>query len=109
MSCTVTIAPAPTDAVRAAVEAGGGGFGRALLDLLAPFRVAATVVRRDATPPPDGAARTVGLDDLDALVAAPREKPLLAARMAENVRRQPWGLEKCGSPAWITVGHGAGY
>lgn len=51
---------------------GGGGIGRALLDLLAPFRVTATVVRRDATTPVDGAARTVGLDDLDDVLPGAR-------------------------------------
>ncbi len=42
---------------------GGGGIARALLALLAPFRVRATVVRRHADHVP-GAARTVGLADL---------------------------------------------
>lgn len=51
---------------------GGGGIGRALLDLLAPFRVEATVVRRDATTPIDGAARTVGLDSLDEVLPGAR-------------------------------------
>ncbi|HEY4851708.1 MAG TPA: D-isomer specific 2-hydroxyacid dehydrogenase family protein [Streptosporangiaceae bacterium] len=37
---------------------GGGGITASLLDLLAPFRVAATVVRRSADPVP-GAARTL--------------------------------------------------
>lgn len=51
---------------------GGGGIGRALLALLAPFRVEATVVRRDATTPIDGAARTVGLDELDDVLPGAR-------------------------------------
>ncbi len=42
---------------------GGGGIARALLELLAPFRVEATVVRRAADPVP-GAAHTVGPDRL---------------------------------------------
>jgi len=42
---------------------GGGGIALALLDLLAPFRVRATVVRRRADPVP-GAARTVSTADL---------------------------------------------
>ncbi len=46
---------------------GGGGIARALLTLLAPFRVHATVVRRYADPVP-GAARTVALDDLVAVL-----------------------------------------
>ena len=56
----------------AVVIVGGGGIGRALLDLLAPFRVTATVVRRDATTPTDGAARTVGLDALDEVLPGAR-------------------------------------
>jgi phosphoglycerate dehydrogenase-like enzyme len=43
---------------------GGGGIAVALLHLLAPFRVRATVVRRRADPVP-GAARTVATADLD--------------------------------------------
>lgn len=54
------------------VVLGGGGIGRALLDLLAPFRVQATVVRRDAATPIDGAARTVGLDALDHVLPGAR-------------------------------------
>ncbi len=42
---------------------GGGGIARALLGLLAPFRVSATVVRRNPEPVP-GAARTVTVDHL---------------------------------------------
>jgi phosphoglycerate dehydrogenase-like enzyme len=42
---------------------GGGGIAVALLGLLAPFRVRATVVRRQADPVP-GAARTVTTADL---------------------------------------------
>ena len=54
------------------VVLGGGGITRALLDLLAPFRVRATVVRRDAGSPVPGAARTVGLSDLDAVLPGAR-------------------------------------
>jgi phosphoglycerate dehydrogenase-like enzyme len=42
---------------------GGGGIALALLHLLAPFRVRATIVRRRADPVP-GAARTVATADL---------------------------------------------
>jgi len=42
---------------------GGGGIARALLEQLRPFRVEATVVRREAQPLA-GAARTVGPGDL---------------------------------------------
>ena len=42
---------------------GGGGIAASLLQLLAPFRVTATVVRRTAEPVP-GAARTVPTDQL---------------------------------------------
>lgn len=42
---------------------GGGGIARALVDLLAPFRVETTVVRRSAEPVP-GANRTVTVDQL---------------------------------------------
>lgn len=46
---------------------GGGGIAEVLLSLLAPFDVRATVVRRLAEPL-RGAARTVSLDDLDAVL-----------------------------------------
>jgi phosphoglycerate dehydrogenase-like enzyme len=42
---------------------GGGGITASLLELLAPFRVEATVVRRSSTPMP-GAARTVTTSEL---------------------------------------------
>ncbi|MDA8276540.1 MAG: D-isomer specific 2-hydroxyacid dehydrogenase family protein [Actinomycetota bacterium] len=42
---------------------GGGGIARALVDLLAPFRVETTVVRRSAEPVP-GANQTVTVDQL---------------------------------------------
>ncbi len=42
---------------------GGGGIARALINLLAPFRVEATVVRRSSEAVP-GAARTVSVDQL---------------------------------------------
>jgi phosphoglycerate dehydrogenase-like enzyme len=42
---------------------GGGGIARVLLQLLAPFRVEATVVRRQSEPVP-GASRTVAVSEL---------------------------------------------
>jgi len=42
---------------------GGGGIARSLLELLAPFEVEATVVRRTGDPVP-GAARTVAVSEL---------------------------------------------
>jgi phosphoglycerate dehydrogenase-like enzyme len=49
---------------------GGGGIAVSLLELLAPMRVTATVLRRHPDPVP-GAARTVGQDGLqDALASA---------------------------------------
>jgi phosphoglycerate dehydrogenase-like enzyme len=47
-----------------AVVLGGGGITEALLRLLAPFRCEVTVVRREASTPVDGAARTVATDRL---------------------------------------------
>jgi phosphoglycerate dehydrogenase-like enzyme len=47
---------------------GGGGIARSLLALLAPLRVEATVVRRQAEPVP-GAANTVDLDGLQGALA----------------------------------------
>jgi phosphoglycerate dehydrogenase-like enzyme len=47
---------------------GGGGIAASLLDLLAPMRVAATVVRNRPAETP-GAARTVGPDELDDALA----------------------------------------
>ena len=50
------------------VVLGGGGITTALLELLVPFRAQVTVVRRDADTPLPGAARTVGLDQLDSVL-----------------------------------------
>jgi phosphoglycerate dehydrogenase-like enzyme len=47
---------------------GGGGIARSLLELLAPFEVEATVVRRAADPVP-GAARTVAVSELGQALA----------------------------------------
>jgi phosphoglycerate dehydrogenase-like enzyme len=50
---------------------GGGGIAASLLELLAPFRVAATVVRRNASPV-RGAARTLPQARLHEALAGPR-------------------------------------
>ncbi len=50
------------------VVLGAGGITTALIALLAPFRAPVTVVRRDAGTPVPGAARTVGMDALDAVL-----------------------------------------
>jgi len=50
------------------VVLGAGGITTCLLALLAPFRARVTVVRRAADEPVPGAARTVGLDQLDAVL-----------------------------------------
>ena len=48
---------------------GAGGITERLVELLAPMRTRVRVVRRDAGRPFPGAARTVGLDDLDSALA----------------------------------------
>lgn len=50
---------------------GGGGIAAGLLGLLAPFRVAATVVRRSGGPVP-GASRTLSTDQLPEALAGAR-------------------------------------
>ena len=50
------------------VVLGAGGITTALLALLAPFRANVTVVRRHAGTPLPGAARTVGIDELDSVL-----------------------------------------
>lgn len=52
---------------RHVVIIGAGGIARELIRLLAPFETRITVVRRSATPV-DGAARTVTVDELDAVL-----------------------------------------
>jgi phosphoglycerate dehydrogenase-like enzyme len=64
---------------------GGGGITATLLDLLAPFRVAATVVRRTADPVP-GAARTVPTDRLIEAVADAKVVFLALALTPETER-----------------------
>jgi phosphoglycerate dehydrogenase-like enzyme len=79
---------------------GGGGITAALLPLLAPFRVAATVVRRSAGPVP-GAARTLPVERLaealpDALVVfvalalTPQTRHIIGARELAAMRPGSW-------------------
>jgi phosphoglycerate dehydrogenase-like enzyme len=79
---------------------GAGGITATLLDLLAPFRVTATVVRRTADPV-RGAARTVSTDRLiDALVDAkvvflalaltPETERIIGAQQLAAMRPDSW-------------------
>ncbi|MCB0962534.1 MAG: dihydrofolate reductase [Acidimicrobiales bacterium] len=79
---------------------GGGGIGRVLLDLLAPFRCEVTVVRRHPDPL-DGATRVVGADGLlealrgaDAVVLAlpllPETVGLIGARELDAMDDHAW-------------------
>jgi phosphoglycerate dehydrogenase-like enzyme len=79
---------------------GGGGITAALLPLLAPFRVAATVVRRSAGPVP-GADRTLPVERLaealpDALVVfvalalTPQTQHIIGARELAAMRPGSW-------------------
>ncbi|HVM28760.1 MAG TPA: NAD(P)-dependent oxidoreductase [Mycobacteriales bacterium] len=78
------------------VVLGGGGITEALVDLLRPFRCDVTVVRRDAGTPVEGAARTVGTDQLDdvlpharvvvlALALTPDTEHVIGARQLERM------------------------
>jgi phosphoglycerate dehydrogenase-like enzyme len=80
---------------------GGGGITGALLTLLAPFRVRATVVRRSGSTEFPGAARTVSLDALHtalpgarvvflALALTPETEHLIGARELELMDRSAW-------------------
>lgn len=79
---------------------GGGGIAASLLQLLAPYRVTATVVRRIAEPVP-GAARTVstaGLTDaladaqvvFLALALTPETERIIGAPQLAAMRRDSW-------------------
>ena len=79
---------------------GGGGIAITLLELLAPFRVAATVVRRSASPLP-GAARTVPMDGLSeslssakvvflALALTPATERIIGASELAAMRPDSW-------------------
>ena len=80
---------------------GGGGITAALLGLLAPFRTEVTVVRRDAGKQVDGAARTVGLEELDevlpgalvvvlALALTPETEHVIGPRQLELMDDDAW-------------------
>ena len=66
------------------VVLGGGGITEALIGLLAPFRAQVTVVRRDASRPVAGAARTVGTDCLDEVLPGARLVVLALALTPET-------------------------
>jgi phosphoglycerate dehydrogenase-like enzyme len=79
---------------------GGGGITASLLRLLAPFRVAATVVRRVAEPAP-GAARTVPVSGLTtalpdakvvflALALTPETERIIGAEQLAAMRADAW-------------------
>lgn len=80
---------------------GAGGITTALLRLLAPFGCRTTVVRRDAARPVDGAARTVGLRELDealsgarvvvlALALTPQTERVIGAAQLGAMRPDAW-------------------
>ena len=80
---------------------GGGGIAICLLDLLAPFGVTATVVRRQPLPLA-GAARTVTVDALDSAVKGSLIVFVALALTAETERvvgRKQ--LEAMGEQAWL--------
>jgi phosphoglycerate dehydrogenase-like enzyme len=64
---------------------GGGGITESLLQLLAPFRVSATVLRRSADPVP-GAARTLPMSSLQSALADAKVVFLALALTAETER-----------------------
>ena len=79
---------------------GGGGIARSLLQLLAPFRVQATVVRRRAEPTP-GAARVVDSAGLHgvlrgadlvvvALALTPATRGIIGAPELETMEEHAW-------------------
>ena len=67
------------------VVLGGGGITDSLVALLEPFRARVTVVRRDASTPVSGAARTVGMDALDEVLPNALVVVLALALTAETV------------------------
>ena len=81
---------------------GGGGITEVLLSLLQPFRAKVTVVRRNPERTLAGAARTVGLDQLDA-VLPPAAVVILALALTpetEHVIGAPQ-LEAMNDEAWL--------
>ena len=80
---------------------GAGGITTALLGLLSPYRVRATVVRRDAGTPVRGAHATVGLERLDdvlpgaavvvvALALTPETEHVIGARQLALMDGDAW-------------------
>jgi phosphoglycerate dehydrogenase-like enzyme len=80
---------------------GGGGITTSLLGLLAPFRVKATVVRRNQHRPLPGAAATVGQDQLEgalrgalvvflALALTPETRGIIDGRALATMRDDAW-------------------
>ncbi|MGH9263126.1 MAG: NAD(P)-dependent oxidoreductase [Acidimicrobiales bacterium] len=86
---------------------GGGGITEALLRLLAPFEVEATVVRRHVAPVP-GAAQVVGPDGLHAALAGARLVVLALALTPETTGVMGAAeFERMGPDAWlVNVGRG---
>jgi phosphoglycerate dehydrogenase-like enzyme len=79
---------------------GGGGITTSLLELLAPFRVEATVVRRQPEPVP-GAARTLSVDELEevlpgalvvflALALTPQTVGIIGAKELDRMDERAW-------------------
>ena len=80
---------------------GGGGIAEALIRLLAPFRVAVTVVRRDAGAAVEGATRVVGREGLAealagadlvvlALALTPETEGIIGARELAAMEPHAW-------------------
>jgi phosphoglycerate dehydrogenase-like enzyme len=79
---------------------GGGGITRSLLELLAPFKVEATVVNRSGNPVP-GAAHTVAVSELDsalgetlvvvlALSLTPETRGIIGAEQLGLMEKTAW-------------------
>ena len=80
---------------------GGGGITTSLLELLAPFRVEATVVRRQPEPVP-GAARTVSIDELDDVLPGALVVFLALALTPQTTRIiGPKALDRMDERAWV--------
>ncbi len=80
---------------------GAGGITEALVDLLRPMRTEVTIVRRDASKPFPGAARTLGLDRLHealpgadivflALALTPDTDGVIGAAELARMERHAW-------------------
>jgi phosphoglycerate dehydrogenase-like enzyme len=82
------------------VVLGAGGITESLLGLLAPFRCPVTVVRRSGEPV-EGATRTVGMDQLEAVLAdarvvvlalalTPQTRHVIGAQQLAAMRQDAW-------------------